>query len=204
MTTKHRIIAISLVAILLLTGFAIGRFSSSTNTSAAEAQPALTTKATTPSETATSAQPTDDQFYLSDFKAGYNDGYNAALNGQTGLAGETTRPGYNEGYKQGYADGYQTQEPRQQSSTVAPSNSSSSANSERVVYRDRTVYAASAAPSRSNGNSKMKTALRIGAPAAIGAGVGAMFKGKKGAGIGALLGGGGGAIYELMQRNKRK
>ena len=45
--------------------------------------------------------------------------------------------------------------------------------------------------------------LTIGAPAAIGAGVGALLSGKKGAAVGALLGGGGGAAYYLIKRRDR-
>ena len=44
--------------------------------------------------------------------------------------------------------------------------------------------------------------LTVAAPAAIGAGVGALVSGKKGALVGALLGGGGGAAYHLI-RNRR-
>lgn len=45
--------------------------------------------------------------------------------------------------------------------------------------------------------------LTIGAPAAVGAGVGALLSGKKGAAVGALLGGGGGAAYYLIKRRDR-
>src|SRR5262249_31306982 len=48
--------------------------------------------------------------------------------------------------------------------------------------------------------SKLRAALTIAGPAAIGAGVGALIGGKKGAGVGALLGGGGGALYYLKKR----
>jgi hypothetical protein len=65
----------------------------------------------------------------------------------------------------------------------------------RAAYRNsRPAYYG-----RQHRNSKLRTALRIAAPAAIGAGVGAMVGGKKGAGVGALLGGGGGAIYALIK-----
>ncbi|HKG21340.1 MAG TPA: hypothetical protein VKC34_05530, partial [Blastocatellia bacterium] len=45
--------------------------------------------------------------------------------------------------------------------------------------------------------------LTIGAPAAVGAGVGALLSGKKGAAVGALLGGGGGAAYYLIKKRDR-
>ena len=197
MTSKHRIIAIALVAILLLTGFAIGRISSTSNTSAAEATPDAT-KTHVQGVSTTAAN--QDKFYLSDYKTGYNDGYNAVVSGQESSTPETTRPGYNEGFKEGYADAYQAQAEDRGESTVA---AAPTVTRERVVYQTATrpVYYATA--KRSSGHSKLKTALRIAAPAAIGAGVGAMFSGKKGAGIGALLGGGGGAIYELMRRRNR-
>lgn len=52
-------------------------------------------------------------------------------------------------------------------------------------------------------NSKTKAALRIAAPAAVGAGIGILAGGKKGAAVGALLGGGGGAIYHLYKSRRR-
>ena len=54
---------------------------------------------------------------------------------------------------------------------------------------------------RDNGRSWQKTAMVIGGSSAAGAGVGALFGGKKGALIGAALGGGAGTLYEV---NKRK
>ncbi len=47
-----------------------------------------------------------------------------------------------------------------------------------------------------------RAALSVGAPAAIGAGVGALLGGWKGAGIGALIGGGGGAAVYLLKNRK--
>jgi hypothetical protein len=52
-------------------------------------------------------------------------------------------------------------------------------------------------------NSRTRTILTIAAPAAIGAGLGALFGGGKGAGVGALLGGGGGAAYHLLRNRNR-
>lgn len=60
-----------------------------------------------------------------------------------------------------------------------------------VVYRDEEVR-----PERT----KTKTALIIGGSAASGAGVGAIFGGKKGALIGAAIGGGAASIYEASKR----
>jgi hypothetical protein len=200
MTIKHKIIAASLIGLLLLTGFIAGR-STTSSTNAADTTTAEVTK---PSVSHTEVQPatessTNDQFYLSDFKTGYNDGYQAGLTRQTGTADvETSRQGYNEGYKEGYTDAYQANaEPDTQASARPAAVRSASP---RVVYRN--VAPVYRAPAR-KGRSKLKTALTIGAPAAIGAGIGAMFGGKKGAGIGALLGGGGGAVYELRKRRNR-
>ena len=49
---------------------------------------------------------------------------------------------------------------------------------------------------------KKKDALTIGAPAAGGAIIGGLLGGKKGAGIGALAGGGGGTAVVLSTRGK--
>ena len=53
------------------------------------------------------------------------------------------------------------------------------------------------------GHSTRNMLLTIGAPAALGAGLGALFGGGKGAGVGALLGGGGGAAYYLIRHRRR-
>lgn len=198
MTIQHKLIAASLIGLLLLTGFIVGRTTISSATSAAEASPATLNHAEAqPANQA--AQPGEevaskDQFYLSDFKTGYNDGYQAGTKGMTGPATvETDRAGYNEGYKEGYTDAYQTENGEPDARPAVRT-----ASRQRVVYRtvNQPVYRTTAR----KGRSKLKTALTIGAPAAIAAGIGAMFAGKKGAGIGALLGGGGGAIYELRKR----
>lgn len=57
---------------------------------------------------------------------------------------------------------------------------------------------------RGRRNSTRNLALTIGAPAAIGAGIGAIAGGGKGAGIGALVGGGGGALYYLLKSRGRR
>jgi hypothetical protein len=71
---------------------------------------------------------------------------------------------------------------------------------QRVVYREpqatRTVTRVERAPSRD----WKKTAMVIGGTTAAGAGVGAIFGGKKGALIGAAIGGGAGTIYEVKKR----
>ena len=71
----------------------------------------------------------------------------------------------------------------------------------RTVYRDaepvrERVIVEEAEPTRS----WQKTALIIGGAAASGAGVGAVVDGKKGAMIGAAIGGGAASIYEATRR----
>jgi hypothetical protein len=66
----------------------------------------------------------------------------------------------------------------------------------RPVARRSTVQYAERAPQRS----KTKSALMIAGSAATGAGVGGAFKGKKGALIGAAIGGGSASIYEAAKR----
>lgn len=79
---------------------------------------------------------------------------------------------------------------------VAPQPTYSS-HRHNVVYR-RTRYTR-----RSRSGSKLKTALRIAAPAALGAGIGVLAGGKKGAAVGALIGGGSGAVYHLYKSRRR-
>jgi hypothetical protein len=66
----------------------------------------------------------------------------------------------------------------------------------QVVQVPRTVRPG---PARA-GRDWRKTALVIGGSSAAGAGVGAMFGGRKGALIGAAIGGGGSALYEASRR----
>ena len=76
---------------------------------------------------------------------------------------------------------------------------------QRVATPQRTVYR-TAAPAqervvtRQSGRSWKKTAMVIGGSTAGGAGVGAIVGGKKGALIGAALGGGAASIYEATKR----
>ena len=65
------------------------------------------------------------------------------------------------------------------------------------------VRATRSAPSRverSSGRDWTKTAMVIGGTTAAGAGLGAIFGGKKGALIGAAIGGGAGTLYEVKKR----
>lgn len=72
---------------------------------------------------------------------------------------------------------------------------------QRTVYRtvpvqERVVVRETARPQRS----WQKTALVVGGSAATGAGVGGLIDGKKGALIGAAIGGGAASIYEAAKR----
>lgn len=68
--------------------------------------------------------------------------------------------------------------------------------------RVSTVRTRRTAPSmaRSSGRDWTKTAMVIGGTTAAGAGLGAIFGGKKGALIGAAIGGGAGTLYEVRKR----
>ena len=70
---------------------------------------------------------------------------------------------------------------------------------ERVVYRERAATRTVATRAEPRRDWK-KSAMVIGGTTAAGAGVGAIFGGKKGALIGAAIGGGAGTIYEVRKR----
>jgi hypothetical protein len=184
---RARLVTIAVFGLLLLAGFAFGRLMAPQGAAQAFNN---TNPAASPSPA--SAESEADNFYLSDFKTGFSDGYDSALSGDDAGTVRTSRAGYNDGFKQGFAEGYQARV----SETSTPVTVVRSGR-ERVVYRtatqSRPVF------SERRGSSKLKTALTIAAPAALGAGVGAAVGGKKGAGVGALLGGGGGALYYLIR-----
>ena len=70
----------------------------------------------------------------------------------------------------------------------------------RVYAEPRAVRTAPARVERAPGRDWKKTAMVIGGSTAAAAGVGAIFGGKKGALIGAAIGGGAGTIYEVRKR----
>jgi hypothetical protein len=191
MTRANKIVGIGIASALLLSGFAFGRISDTPKTTAAEDNKAALVQ---PSPLATEAAKEDQQFYLSDFKTGYTDGYNAGLTSEPTSVVTTNRTGYNDGYKEGYTDGYKARVNPPQQTVVT-----SAARPARVVQRE-VVYRS--APARKR-NSTLNTVLTIAAPAAIGAGVGGAVGGGKGAGVGALIGGGGGALYTLIKNRDR-
>jgi len=204
MTKSQRILAIVLGAAMLISGFAFGRMAETPKTVAEESKSALSTapeplnspspEASPATAAETTAAASENQaFYLSDFKTGYTDGYNAGMSGQSSSVNNTTRAGYNDGFKNGYADGYQA---RAKQATARPSTVTR-------VSRQEVVYRPSGSRVRRSGDSKLKTVLTIAAPAAIGAGIGAAAGGGRGAAAGALIGGGGGALYHLIKNRNR-
>jgi hypothetical protein len=70
---------------------------------------------------------------------------------------------------------------------------------ERPAPVSRVTRTAPARVARSSGRDWTKTAMVIGGTTAAGAGLGAIFGGKKGALIGAALGGGAGTLYEVKK-----
>ncbi len=187
MTGTQRLLAVVIAGAMLVGGFAFGRMAETPKTNAEENK--LAVDSSTPNPQAASE---DQAFYLTDFKTGYSDGYNAGMNGQSSSVTNTDRAGYNEGFKDGYADGFQTRASEQ---AVQPAAPATRLARQEVVYRPATA--------RRRGNSTLKTVLTIAAPAAVGAGIGAAAGGKKGAAVGALVGGGGGALYHLIKNRDR-
>ena len=77
---------------------------------------------------------------------------------------------------------------------------SATAVAERPAPVSRVTRTAPTRVVRSSGRDWTKTAMVIGGTTAAGAGLGAIFGGKKGALIGAALGGGAGTLYEVKAR----
>lgn len=191
MTVKQRLILIGIVCALLLAGFAFGRVTDTPSNTSAEENKAVTAPASNSPSPLQASRGLNGPFYLQDFRSGYDDGFNAATTGEAPAVVATDVTGYNDGFKQGYADAYKSQV-------------NANSREAKAVYRggQQIVYR-SAAPVKRRGSSKLKTALTIAAPAAIGAGIGALAGGGKGAAVGALLGGGGGAAYHLYKNRHR-
>ena len=70
----------------------------------------------------------------------------------------------------------------------------------RVYSEPRPVRSTPTQVERAPGRDWKKTAMIIGGTTAAAAGVGAIFGGKKGALIGAAIGGGAGTIYEVRKK----
>ena len=205
MTKIQRFTSLGLAVALLLSAFAVGRWTTS-DTASADAVAATFVPASQPMTSPAVASPVEtvenSKFYLSDYKTGYNDGFSNAKTGQgTGVL-DSSRPGYNEGFKEGYANAHQGQTQatvQPQPVRVINTTVNRTVPVRRTITNYRTVERPVYRETRAR-NSKLKTALTIAAPAAVGAGIGALAGGKKGAGIGALIGGGGGALYHFWKK----
>ena len=122
--------------------------------------------------------------------AAFGGGHNWRNRGR-GVAGRTY---YNSAYSSPYRSGFYRSSPYR--STYYGSSG----------FRDRRFFDRSGRRfdrDRGGLGSTGRAILTVGAPAAIGAGVGALLSGKKGAAVGALLGGGGGAAYYLIKKRDR-
>jgi uncharacterized protein YcfJ len=82
--------------------------------------------------------------------------------------------------------------------TPARAQTASAQPARQIVYRDRPVTSTRQVETKKR--SWKKTALVIGGSTAAGAGVGGLAGGKKGALIGAAIGGGAATIYEAIKR----
>jgi hypothetical protein len=112
-------------------------------------------------------------------------------------------------YKTGFADGYNAAATAQNG--IVPTSRAATASRTRVVYRNSV---ARTAPSRvyydynrSSGRSfwsKHRDKLTMAIGTGAGAAVGGLIGGKKGAGIGALSGLGGSALYTYKLRNRQR
>ena len=76
---------------------------------------------------------------------------------------------------------------------VVRTSSVQPARAQRTVYQE---------PVARKSRSVKKSVAIIGSSAAVGAGIGALAKGKKGALIGAAIGGGGAAVWDQITRRK--
>jgi hypothetical protein len=213
---KRKVVAVALPVALVASGFALDRLTTSTPATAVSVPTtsALTNPTAAPAGTSVNnsnspiiAERGEQDFYLSDYKQGYSEGFRQALSGEEASLVNSSREGYNEGFKAGYGAGFE-ERGEQPNARVASAATVSEGVAQPVVYRQpRRAYASRSAyygeqPRRSKMGPKTKAALRIAAPAAIGAGVGAIAKGKKGAGVGALIGGGAGALYHLWKERR--
>ena len=185
MITNSRIIAIALIAVLV--GGSLGAIAMRSSEASRQSTPVATTN--TPSNTVPES--------ANNSAARYND---ASYDTTSGLAipNEFKTAEEQTAYKVGFADGFQAATERN-GSVARPrvaSNSSSSRSQSRRVYYDynqksgRTFW--------QKHRDKLTLAMGTGGGAILGGLVG----GKKGAGIGALAGLGGSALYTYKLRNR--
>jgi hypothetical protein len=193
MIMTNRLLPIALVAALI--GGSVGAFvMHSKNTSA--------TNQTTAQET---ARPTDAQYAQYQPTLASRESYIPA---EFNTATEQTA------YKSGFADGFRACQSGvagdQSGSALAPTQS-------RVVYRNtgrsyarnssgtrRVYYDYQTQPRKRSFWQKHRDKLTVAMGAGGGAIIGGLIGGKKGAGIGALAGGGGSALYTYKLRNRSR
>jgi hypothetical protein len=128
------------------------------------------------------------------------DGYSFARPTLTGQ-----RVGYiDDGYEMPYGGTFRQPQPYAVNDVRAVPASYQTYRAPAAPRRFTSTPAARSAPvryvERARGRDWTKTAMVIGGTTAAGAGLGAIFGGKKGALIGAALGGGAGTLYEVKKR----
>ena len=188
MITNSRIIAIALIAVLV--GGSLGAIAMRSSEASRQSTPVATTNTTPDSTNSTNL--------ANNSAASYND---ASYDTASGLAipGEFKTAEEQTAYKVGFADGFQAATERRNGSVARPrvaSYSSSSRSQSRRVYYDynqrhgRTFW------------QKHRDKLTLAMGTGGGAILGGLIGGKKGAGIGALAGLGGSALYTYKLRNR--
>ena len=200
--TQNKILPVALVAALL--GGTVGAFVMRPSKSASAPETAQLTK----SNLTTDAKAAD----ASTAQADPNALAENELNAETSNMTEAEKAAFRDGFSEGIAAARENELTK----TNAVTRSAAPAAS-RVVYtpaRTRTVRRASSAPRRvyydygqQKGRSfwqKHRDKLTVAMGAGGGALIGGLIGGKKGAGIGALAGGGGSALYtyKLRKRNR--
>jgi hypothetical protein len=185
MITNSRIIAIALIAVLV--GGSLGAIAMRSSEASRQSTPVATTN-TVP----------DSANLANNSGAKYND---TSYDTTSGLAIPTEFKSAEEqtAYKVGFADGFQAATERRNGTVARPrvaSNSSSSRSQSRRVYYDY---------NQRNGRTfwqKHRDKLTMAMGTGGGAILGGLIGGKKGAGIGALAGLGGSALYTYKLRNR--
>ncbi|MDT5156331.1 MAG: hypothetical protein QOC99_2537 [Acidobacteriota bacterium] len=201
-TTTNKILPVALVAALL--GGTVGAFVMRSGNSTPDAAQSAKTNLVA-GETATAA---NDQTTAND--------QTDALDNEIAAATKNMSAEEKAAYRDGFMEGIQSERGSEVSSTRA-TRSSVAPSAERVVYRNntRTRYVGrSSAPRRvyydygqRNGRSfwqKHRDKLTLAMGTGGGALLGGLIGGKRGAGIGALAGGGGSALYTYKLRKRHR
>ncbi len=198
MIMTNKLLPVALVAALI--GGSVGAFVMHSNKASAEVEPA--TLGTLRNPNAQNAQFAQ---------------YQAEVSGRE----QFTPAGFNTSeeltaYKTGFADGFKACETGVAGSQGTAYRQTTAYSQPRTVYRNtsravarnssssRRVYYDYRQPQKRSFWSKHRDKLTVAMGAAGGAGVGALFGGKKGAAIGALAGGGGSALYTYKLRNRTR